>query len=74
MITKPFKILKFKILIKIPTALHILPPLELQTEFTPSSQDTNRNKAIVVIILVIIMSSKVPSPQTHIKSNKQSFL
>ena len=74
MVTKPFKILKCKILIITPIAQHILPPLVLQKVFKPRSQDTNRNKAIVVIILVIIMSSKVPSTQTHIKPNKQYFL
>ena len=74
MVTKPFKILKCKILIITPTAQHILQPLVLQTEFTPRSQDTNRNKATVVIILVIIVSSKVPSTHTHINPNKPSFL
>lgn len=74
MVTKPFKLLKCKVLTITPTAKHILPPLVLQTEFTPRSQDANINKAIVVIILVIIMSSKVPSTQTHIKPNKQSSL
>jgi len=74
MVTNPFNIVTCKILIIIPVAQHILPLLVLQTEFTPSSQDTNRNKAIVVIILVIIMSSKVPPPlKTHIKPNKRSF-